>query len=320
MAFIENHKIDVCEMAAPLCPATAETMTTSPEDTTATSMKSGGTGIAVGEQCNGHGTCLSDGSCSCFYTFKGETCNVTEWIDFAQPCGYKCTFDQGVCAVDSIFNNRLGSKRVWGCQCGAGYSGATCSLFTCPNGCNNNGHCIAQDTCSCYRGFLGASCAVDCGCAGHGQCGAGGNCICDQGWRRERSEEGCEWDCDTADTVGCAGPGQSKCAPGCGNGSCVKGICRCWAGFAGIKCNDPAAVPPPNHNVPVGLNLGGAGGVNWVFTDVIRGSARAWTSIPGKDSHAGQFAYQSGSQSLVWTNKQYVPSPRASPIKSNPAS
>ena len=32
-------------------------------------------------------------------------------------------------------------------------------------------------------------------------------CICDKGWRK--SIAGCEWDCDTVDTLGCTGPGQT---------------------------------------------------------------------------------------------------------------
>ena len=32
-------------------------------------------------------------------------------------------------------------------------------------------------------------------------------CICDKGWRKSAST-GCEWDCDTVDTLGCTGPGQ----------------------------------------------------------------------------------------------------------------
>ena len=266
-------------------------------------------------ECGGNGQCLADGSCSCYYSFHGENCSEFEYVDFAS-CGYKCTFDQGVCTVNSTVEDRAGMKRFWDCECGNSYGGATCSLFTCTGGCSRNGHCIGMDTCSCYRGFKGPSCAVDCGCSGHGQCTAAGGCVCDVGWRPKQlpsveSEDnpfvpGCEWDCDVEDTVGCIGPGQSACNPDCQFGSCVKGSCLCWAGYAGAACDEVDEVPRPNKHSPLGTNLGSPGKTNWVFVDVVRGSSRAWTSTPGSDQFAGQFIYQGGTQSLVWTNQQYA--------------
>ena len=45
-------------------------------------------------------------------------------------------------------------------------------------------------------------------------------------------------------------------------------------------------------------------GANWVFVDLMKES-RYWTSINDADRYVGQFAYQAGSNSLVFTNRQY---------------
>ena len=291
LSFIDENKI--CDFSEPEC---------LPDDADPTQTA-----------CGGNGQCLADGSCSCYFSYHGETCSEFEYVEY-ESCGYKCTFDQGVCTVNSTFEDRGGMKRFWDCECGGDYGGATCSLFTCTDGCSMNGHCIAMDTCSCYRGFKGPTCAVDCGCTGHGQCGATGDCVCDVGWRRKRPpaedegtsfHPGCEWDCDAADSSGCIGPGQSACDVDCRYGSCVRGVCLCWAGYVGLACNEVDEVPRPNERSPLGMNLASPGLTNWVFVDVVRGASRGWSSVPGSDQFAGQFAYQGGTPSLVWSNRQY---------------
>jgi len=257
-------------------------------------------------QCSGAGHCLPahlrvDGNeCSCYYGKSGSTCNVTAYVDY-KACGYQCTFDQGLCLVNQTFD----VNRYWSCQCLAPYFGATCSQFQCQNGCNYNGHCIDQDVCSCFRGFKGDSCDIDCGCGGHGQCKADNTCVCDVGWRSVQRSSGptCEWNCATVDqSQGCSGPGQSGCAA-CRSGTCVNGLCKCWAGYSGVACDDPVAVAAAaNAASPIGLNLAGVGGTNWVFVDAMK-MAREWTSINDKDRYAGQFSYQGNS--LLFTNRQY---------------
>ena len=116
-------------------------------------------------------------------------------------------------------------SRYWNCKCGHGYFGATCSRFDCARGCSYNGHCLDKNTCSCFRGFLGTSCEIDCGCGGHGQCNPQGGCICDVGWRHDGKT--CVWSCAKQDSAeGCIGPGQSGCSEDCKFGTCVDGGCR----------------------------------------------------------------------------------------------
>ena len=128
----------------------------------------------------------------------------------------------------------------------------------------------------------------------------GYRCVCDVGYRLSANGTGCEWSCGTVDTVGCSGPGQNGCADGCDFGTCVDGLCRCWAGYTGVGCN--VTVARPNEGSPLGIGLSGVGGGNWAFVDAMR-MARPWVSINDKDRYSGQFSYQGNS--LVFANRQY---------------
>ena len=258
--------------------------------------------------CSGRGHCLAprlrtwgerdSEECSCFFANSGVDCSIFTPVQYKQ-CGYKCTFDQGVCAVSGVY----GPNEYWSCtQCHPQHFGATCSRFRCEGDCNGHGHCLDANVCSCLRGYAGQDCAHDCGCSGHGQCRSDGTCICDVGWRpRSDNQPGCEWDCDTVDTIGCIGPGQKACAA-CTHGTCVDGTCRCWAGYTGEACTDVTS--RPNLQSTFGINLAAPGGTNWVFVDLMKES-RDWTSINDPDRFAGQFSYQDGENSLIFTNRQY---------------
>jgi len=58
LAFIEDIKEGNCTFSAPRC---------------------GSAGDASADKCNGHGMCLPDGSCSCWSSFRGSTCDQFEW-------------------------------------------------------------------------------------------------------------------------------------------------------------------------------------------------------------------------------------------------
>ncbi|CAE7947537.1 TNXB [Symbiodinium sp. KB8] len=247
---------------------------------------------AGADGCSGKGLCGADDVCYCYRGYSGTSCLDASFTDYSS-CGYRCTFDQGLCEVSEI----IGNARSWHCNCREEYSGGKCSKFQCSNGCNQRGHCIASGVCSCFRGFRGSECEIDCGCGHHGQCDANNECICDQGWRKSTTA-GCEWDCATADTLGCSGPGNSACAS-CSYGTCVDGTCRCWAGAHGPSCADLDSSLLAHGGAAFGINVATTPST---FVDVMK-TSRGWTSIWDRDTQPGQFSYQGGS--LMWTSRQY---------------
>ncbi|CAK9041041.1 unnamed protein product [Durusdinium trenchii] len=241
--------------------------------------------------CSGNGLCGVDDQCYCYRGFSGTTCLDASFTDYSS-CGYRCTFDQGICQVSEV----IGNLRSWACNCRAEYSGGKCSRFSCPNGCNQRGHCIASSVCSCFRGYRGSQCEIDCGCGHHGQCDSNNECICDQGWRK--SAVGCEWDCSTVDTLGCTGPGQSACSA-CQYGTCIDGQCHCWAGYYGTDCSTLDSNLLAHKGAAFGINVATTPST---FVDVMK-TTRHWTSIWDADTQPGQFSYQGGS--VMWTSRQY---------------
>mmetsp|Transcript_134092 Transcript_134092/g.428462 ORF Transcript_134092/g.428462 Transcript_134092/m.428462 type:complete len:2501 (-) Transcript_134092:185-7687(-) len=243
--------------------------------------------------CNGQGICGTDDECYCYRGFSGATCLAASFTDYV-ACGYRCTFDQGTCQVSQV----IGNVRAWDCGCREAYGGATCSTFQCQDGCNQRGHCIASGVCSCFRGFRGDVCEVDCGCDHHGQCNSKNQCVCDRGWRNKAVGRGCEWNCDTVDSLGCVGPGQSACRD-CQMGTCIEGACSCWAGYHGAACSLQDSSLRGNFESPFGVNVALS---HSMFVDVMK-TSREWTSVWNVDTFAGQFSYQGGS--LIFEDRQY---------------
>lgn len=235
-----------------------------------------------GHSCSHSGLCLLPwvdptdgvGPCGCFFGTHGDDCNTTEYVEH-YDCGYKCTFDQGVCVPTKID----GVHRYHTCECKPEFHGRHCSLFTCSNDCNWSGQCLDHGICSCYPGFRGSSCEVDCGCGGHGYCADPGSiapCICDVGYKWDGAA--CVWDCKCSSDAGCIGPGECGCQPECKYGTCHNGLCSCWVGYNGPTCSDKLQ-GVPNSGSPVGINLAGISYwmTEWAFVDVMKQSS-AWIS------------------------------------------
>jgi hypothetical protein len=243
--------------------------------------------------CGGHGYATDAGGCSCFYGYSGPRCEDAQYTEHMSDCGYYCTFDQGVCSPTNV----VGFERYWACKCGPGYWGRECSRFSCAGACSYNGVCVDKDVCSCFPGYSGRRCEVDCGCSGHGECGSGGGCVCDDGWRAAPGG-GCEWDCDCPGGLPCSGPGVCACER-CQFGTCMRGVCQCWAGYSGTECS--VRVPRPNDGSPVGMNLAAvAYGMERVFVDVMKHSS-GWVSVPGSDTT------NTSSTQYIWGDGRPVP-------------
>ena len=77
------------------------------------------------------------------------------------------------------------------CACETGWSGAHCSVDTCPQHCAGRGFCLLG-RCSCYSGFEGEDCTLEAGvsvsegphqrCSGHGRL-LKGRCLCSEFWQ-----------------------------------------------------------------------------------------------------------------------------------------
>ncbi len=105
---------------------------------------------------SGQGT-IGD-QCVCYDGFTGSSCGTAAFTDYFE-CGYKCTFDHGVC----LFSHTTGFKRYYACDCGdTGYFGASCARFQCDSDCNWNGECMEADVCHCKKFFFGTECSWPC--------------------------------------------------------------------------------------------------------------------------------------------------------------
>ena len=230
-------------------------------------------GVSCPNSCSFSGACVaqvgsSQGKCECYYGSSGSYCQNSTYTEHTDLCGYYCGFNQGKCVPSYV----IGNDRYWACECDAPYYGPECTLFDCAQSCNYNGICLDANLCSCYPGFSGLYCDVDCGCAGHGSCIAGTvananqTCICDIGYSWSTATKRCVRD---ASAPSCAA---------CQFGSCIVGKCECWAGYTGSACS--VATSKPNQNSLIGTTLGGFAyyTTEWIFVDAMKMSSD-WISL-----------------------------------------
>jgi hypothetical protein len=238
--------------------------------------------------------------CECYYGASGKNCENTKYTEHTDLCGYYCTFNQGKCVLDYV----VGADRYWKCECHPHYYGYQCSLFNCSNSCNYNGICLDIDVCSCYPGYTGRYCEIDCGCNGHGSCssdaGDSRKCNCDLGWEWSIASQSCVPSCLKNDASSkCVKPGVSNtCESSCQYGFCVNGECICYAGVEGADCSIFVPEKRLNYNSSVGTNLGGISYYTsqWSFVDVMKISSD-WVSLgyPGYSNDG-----------FVWGNGQPI--------------
>lgn len=206
--------------------------------------------------------------CECYYGSSGATCENNSYVERTDFCGYHCYFHQGVCLPDTV----VGVERYWACSCNEGYYGHQCALFDCKDSCNYNGRCLDKDICSCFAGYAGEFCEVDCGCSGNGSCSVDHtSCICDVGYIWSENVAAC-----LKHSIGGDGTCSGKV---CIQGQCIDDICTCYAGYAGDSC-DIQSGSRINEHSEVGTNLGGVSywTTQWSFVDVMKMSSD-WISL-----------------------------------------
>jgi hypothetical protein len=187
-------------------------------------------------QCSGHGTCEVNGNCKCFAGLDGED----EWT--GPDCSSRtCPFDFAWVGASINSNNLhpwaecsnkgLCDRSSGECQCFTGYEGAACQRTVCPDNCNDQGTCwpekhLASKAGRVYEAPWDAMKHV--------------GCLCDAGYRGPACDQ---QECPSgADPL--AGYGNEAGRDCSGRGICdySNGICACFTGFFGTRCQHQTTV------------------------------------------------------------------------------
>jgi hypothetical protein len=187
-------------------------------------------------QCSGHGTCEVNGNCVCFKGLDGEA----EWT--GADCSLRtCPFDFAWVG-SSINSNNLhpwaecSNKGICDrssgeCQCFTGYEGAACQRTVCPDNCNDQGTCWPEKLLASKAGRV-----YDAPWDAMKHVG----CLCDAGYRGPACDQ---QECPSgADPL--SGYGNEAGRDCSGRGICdySSGICSCFTGFFGTRCQHQTTV------------------------------------------------------------------------------
>jgi hypothetical protein len=187
-------------------------------------------------QCSGHGTCEVNGNCKCFKGLDGED----EWT--GPDCSSRtCPFDFAWVGASINSNNlhpwaECSNKGICDrssgeCQCFTGYEGAACQRTVCPDNCNDQGTCWPEKHLASKAGRV-----YDAPWDAMKHVG----CLCDAGFRGPACDQ---QECPSgADPL--SGYGNEAGRDCSGRGICdySSGICACFTGFFGTRCQHQTTV------------------------------------------------------------------------------
>jgi len=102
--------------------------------------------------CKNNGTCVGPNVCECAPGWSGDDCTVPICN---QRCSRPSNEDLGLNNNNlQIFSQGAGNCTLPDtCTCAKGWEGASCEIPICAQECNNNGKCTAPDTCTCARWY-----------------------------------------------------------------------------------------------------------------------------------------------------------------------
>jgi DNA-binding beta-propeller fold protein YncE len=187
-------------------------------------------------QCSGHGLCAMNANCRCYTNENGDpawtgadcslrTCPMdTAWV--GSVIGSNNLHPMVECSNKGLCNRQTGE-----CECFTGYDGIACGRTTCPSECHHRGICWPERLLAVHASRLYATPwdALK-------QIG----CVCDSGYRGPS----CEFQECPSGPDPLAGYGNEAGRDCSGRGLCDydKGLCSCFEGFFGTRCQHQQTV------------------------------------------------------------------------------
>ena len=181
-------------------------------------------------QCSGHGTCVKNINCNCYTGLDGNP----EWTGAdcsLRACPYDVAWVGAVSNTNDLHplaecsNKGVCDRSTGLCSYFPGYDGAACQRTHCPHNCNDRGTCwpervLASKANRVYTTPWDATKHV--------------GCFCDAGYRGSSCQlQECPTGADPLDGYG------NEAGRDCsGRGICdySSGICGCFSGFFGTRC------------------------------------------------------------------------------------
>jgi len=181
--------------------------------------------------CSGHGSCGANDKCACYDRPNGDPA----WTE--HDCSQRtCPKGDAWVAVATAANNAHPStecsnkgicdRKTGECECFDNYEGMACERTVCPSNCNGRGVCMTQQALATAAG--GRTYATPWDATKHV------GCKCDLGFRGpDCSLQECPSGADIL-----LGHGNDKGRDCSGRGICdySEGLCRCFNGYYGNKC------------------------------------------------------------------------------------
>ena len=181
--------------------------------------------------CSGHGSCGADDRCTCHLRPNNDTawqaadCSErtcpkdTAWVKYP-VAGHNDVHGMAECSNQGSCDRKSGE-----CDCFDGYEGIACERTSCPNDCSDRGICYTQKQLASEAGTVYSTPWDAMKHVG---------CVCDLGFRGpDCSLQECPSGTDIL-----SGMGNTKGRDCSGRGLCDydSGLCKCFAGYYGTKC------------------------------------------------------------------------------------
>mmetsp|Transcript_1121 Transcript_1121/g.1173 ORF Transcript_1121/g.1173 Transcript_1121/m.1173 type:complete len:217 (+) Transcript_1121:246-896(+) len=187
-------------------------------------------------QCSGHGECLEWDRCSCvkdragYPAFTGSDCSLRTCPRGVAWLG-PVTRANDMHPVTECSNMGICDRQSGQCSCYPNYEGSACERAVCPNDCNGFGVCytqrqLAEEAGQTYSTPWDADKQV--------------GCVCDLG---RRGPDCSLVECPSGSDV-MRGPGNEQGRDCSGRGVCdySLGICVCYHGYFGTRCQHQSAL------------------------------------------------------------------------------